>query len=66
MKRDPRPRCGGPGGKVILTKEEAQAELKRFRSIDRNRGHVYQCSWSGADWHYHHTKQGRRRGSKGK
>lgn len=63
MSRDQRPRCGGPGGKVILTKEEAQNELKRFRAIDGNKGHAYWCAWSGAEPHYHHTRA-RRRGSR--
>jgi hypothetical protein len=60
-----KPRCGGPDGKVMMTKEEAAEWLKAFRARYGNKGHTYWCAWSGATPHYHHTKAARRGGRRG-
>lgn len=56
--------CGGPDGKVIMTKAQARAWLRDFRArYGQGRGHIYWCPWSSAEPHYHHTKE-RRKGKR--
>lgn len=57
-------RCGGPGNKVIYTREEAKAELTRRVKGRRARvgqGSAHPCAWCfGAHWHISSSNNKRR------
>lgn len=66
-KRKERPRCNGPGNKIIMTREEAKATM-RARLVGRRagpkNGHAHPCTWAfGAHWHISsgNDKKGNRR-----
>lgn len=62
---EPRPRCNGPGNKIIMTREEAKATIKARVSGRRagpKQGHAHPCTWAfGAHWHISSSNDRRQR-----
>jgi hypothetical protein len=53
-----RPRCGGPRGKIIYTREEARVELAAFRVRNGGRGSKRWCVFCG-NYHLTRNKRGK-------